>query len=321
MNKNRAFTLIELLVVIAIIAILAAILFPVFAQAKEAAKKTQSLSNFKQTGTATLVYLSDNDDTYPLSMRFNSAAGVWWNGSYNAVPAGSNSAAARNVSPRKDEEAAIFWNSIQPYMKSYGLFKLEGMTTSTVGTPLAGAAPVGATYNGLLHNYADTAVASPTKVPLLWAGYGKQNLSGMTIASPQLDCAGANCAFNPGGAASSIGFFSSFPNNTYAWFGVGTASLRSTWIYGRSNIYTYTDSHAKTLTMNAPRDPAYSQTTILPFSNFGPLPEPEGSPNWMVDCDLGTPTSTTPIWPGFFRPDRPDSYTISQCDFSAGWGN
>jgi prepilin-type N-terminal cleavage/methylation domain-containing protein len=49
---KRAFTLIELLVVIAIIAILAAILFPVFAQAKEAAKRTQCLSNTKQTATA-----------------------------------------------------------------------------------------------------------------------------------------------------------------------------------------------------------------------------------------------------------------------------
>ncbi len=63
--RKRAFTLIELLVVIAIIAILAAILFPVFAQARVAAKKTADLSNSKQLGIATMLYLSDNDDTYP----------------------------------------------------------------------------------------------------------------------------------------------------------------------------------------------------------------------------------------------------------------
>lgn len=61
---KRAFTLIELLVVIAIIAILAAILFPVFAQAKLAAKKTADLSNAKQLGIGLQLYISDNDDTF-----------------------------------------------------------------------------------------------------------------------------------------------------------------------------------------------------------------------------------------------------------------
>lgn len=59
---KRAFTLIELLVVIAIIAILAAILFPVFAQAKDSAKKTKSLANIKQLNTGAIMYSADNDD-------------------------------------------------------------------------------------------------------------------------------------------------------------------------------------------------------------------------------------------------------------------
>jgi prepilin-type N-terminal cleavage/methylation domain-containing protein len=61
--RHRAFTLIELLVVIAIIAILAAILFPVFARAREAARKTQCLSNTKQIGTGILMYAQDYDET------------------------------------------------------------------------------------------------------------------------------------------------------------------------------------------------------------------------------------------------------------------
>lgn len=62
MKNRRAFTLIELLVVIAIIAILAAILFPVFAQAKEAAKKTACLSNTKQISVSMMMYAQDYDD-------------------------------------------------------------------------------------------------------------------------------------------------------------------------------------------------------------------------------------------------------------------
>jgi prepilin-type N-terminal cleavage/methylation domain-containing protein/prepilin-type processing-associated H-X9-DG protein len=64
-SVKRAFTLIELLVVIAIIAILAAILFPVFAQAKESAKKAQCLSQSRQIGLAMIMYATDNDDNMP----------------------------------------------------------------------------------------------------------------------------------------------------------------------------------------------------------------------------------------------------------------
>lgn len=73
--RSKAFTLIELLVVIAIISILAAILFPVFAQAKAAAKNTSGLANEKQILTATLLYSGDNDDTF-------CPADLWRDGDY-----------------------------------------------------------------------------------------------------------------------------------------------------------------------------------------------------------------------------------------------
>lgn len=91
-NKRRAFTLIELLVVIAIIAILAAILFPVFAQARAQARKSVCLSNFKQQGLAILMYIQDYDETMPLEQR---------TGSYKAP------------------DDAFWSNLVQPYIKNY----------------------------------------------------------------------------------------------------------------------------------------------------------------------------------------------------------
>jgi prepilin-type N-terminal cleavage/methylation domain-containing protein len=72
MKTRRAFTLIELLVVIAIVAILAAILFPVFAQAKAAAKRTACLSNSRQVGMALKMYLADYDDAMPIYYAYHS---------------------------------------------------------------------------------------------------------------------------------------------------------------------------------------------------------------------------------------------------------
>ncbi len=64
-NRKRGFTLIELLVVIAIIAILAAILFPVFARAREKARQSSCCSNVKQLGLAAIMYAQDYDNTFP----------------------------------------------------------------------------------------------------------------------------------------------------------------------------------------------------------------------------------------------------------------
>ncbi len=76
----KAFTLIELLVVIAIIAILAAILFPVFAQARAKARQTACLSNEKQIGTALMMYAQDYDETLPISNYY-----PWCGNAVNAI--------------------------------------------------------------------------------------------------------------------------------------------------------------------------------------------------------------------------------------------
>lgn len=82
-GNNRAFTLIELLVVIAIIAILSAILFPVFARAKEAARKTTSTSNLRQISIAWQIYNSDYDETIMRAHILTPTKTYYWWGSWD----------------------------------------------------------------------------------------------------------------------------------------------------------------------------------------------------------------------------------------------
>jgi prepilin-type N-terminal cleavage/methylation domain-containing protein len=97
--RRSGFTLIELLVVIAIIAILAAILFPVFARARESARKTQCLSNMKQLGNAIMMYTNDYDEYFP-----EMASGGCWG--------------------RAGIANALWSRQIYPYVKNKGVFEL-----------------------------------------------------------------------------------------------------------------------------------------------------------------------------------------------------
>jgi len=93
-TRRMAFTLIELLVVIAIIAILAAILFPVFAQAREKARQTACMSNLRQVGLSALQYTQDNDENFPLTERGGDI----------------------------DDDHEYYWGDmLQPYIKSWGM--------------------------------------------------------------------------------------------------------------------------------------------------------------------------------------------------------
>lgn len=104
MNSRKAFTLIELLVVIAIIAILAAILFPVFAQAKQAAKRTASISNNKQISLGALMYMADYDDMFPIMASWTTCSAP----AYMCI--GPN--------------GYLPWTqNVQPYVKNYDLLR------------------------------------------------------------------------------------------------------------------------------------------------------------------------------------------------------
>ncbi len=150
MKTSRAFTLIELLVVIAIIAILAAILFPVFAQAKAAAKGTADLSNIKQIGTAMAIYTNDNDDHYTYGIPDN------WSGA-----------------PQWGSPSLSWTLTLQPYCKSLALFRSPldpNTTTGNWGSWIG----IGVSYglNGFTVPNAAAAVdMDPTKIsPDAWEG-------------------------------------------------------------------------------------------------------------------------------------------------------
>ena len=105
-RPHAGFTLIELLVVIAIIAILAAILFPVFAQAREKARAISCVSNEKQMSTALLMYAQDYDETFPL---WNQAAWI------TDGPDGCNP----NFDGNYQETSADLWDAkLVPYVKN-----------------------------------------------------------------------------------------------------------------------------------------------------------------------------------------------------------
>jgi prepilin-type N-terminal cleavage/methylation domain-containing protein len=139
MRRRRllAFTLIELLVVIAIIAILAAILFPVFAQARDKARQSSCLSNLKQIGTGLYLYLQDYDEAYPpnrIGMTTAGKGGYTWKEAINiyvknidvwkcpsAIKAGKidpSCNGSRTIPTSYGTNGSLF--DINPYLRSNG---------------------------------------------------------------------------------------------------------------------------------------------------------------------------------------------------------
>ena len=108
-SASNGFTLIELLVVIAIIAILAAILFPVFARARENARRTSCISNLKQMGIGVMMYVQDFDERYPLNSQTRASLGEPW--------------VTGLIGADFTSSASIFWPQfIYPYTRNMQMF-------------------------------------------------------------------------------------------------------------------------------------------------------------------------------------------------------
>lgn len=295
---KRAFTLIELLVVIAIIAILAAILFPVFAQAKMQAKKAGDQSNLKQSGTATLIYTNDSDDLFPLGYRFTpdgAGYGTWrWN--YNvSTPLGwMGPSFAQGQAARMAEDASHWSNTVQPYMKNYGIYQAPGQSPVNVygypdsGNPgqLAPPALSNMTYNGLLHAYSTTSVASPSACPLIWGGRGAGNADGASLSNPALYCpsdisTGGPCQYNPGTGAQSGQTVGGYMFTIY----------NSMWEYSKGANFTYTDSSTKFHLLGATLSPGNTDYNVDPYTGYNAQGNPgyfwwDGHYPWLFRPDM-----------------------------------
>ncbi len=243
---KRAFTLIELLVVIAIIAILAAILFPVFAQAKAAAKKTSDLSRVKQLGTGFAVYTADSDDVFPLAYGYT-ANGLAYTTYLIETPADW----PVGLGEAYYSENRVHWaNSTQPYIKNNELYSSTvGQIRSVAGAPYSTAQKQLQTnnfqMNGLLNGWSATAVASPSQLPLLSQNRGTMNIKGYATSNPYLNCPNRNapCTFVPSkptcGGANNGEYSEMLFNTSY-----------SQWVHGRSQVNVFADTSAKSRNMN-----------------------------------------------------------------------
>ncbi len=273
-SRSKGFTLIELLVVIAIIAILAAILFPVFAQAKEAAKKTQSLSNLKQMMTATFIYVTDSDDYMPLGIAPYAPGNTWtWDYFYPVGISRWNWTTSATDVARKGAAEVTCFNSIQPYMKNLDMLQCPGASArrtsvwsltpdnhrGTGGSTLPKGLPfIEYTYNGLLQAQSTSAIASPADLPAYWHGQGKRAVYGHAYTSPGLICntLTAPCIYVPQNASSCStldGGISFYTTRTQR----GGSAL-----FGRGLIMAHMDGHAKFRNIRVP-----GQTTVIPTAS------------------------------------------------------
>ena len=237
-KAHHGFTLIELLVVIAIIAILAAILFPVFAQAKLAAKKSAGLSQMKQIGTAVIMYSSDYDDGIP--------TWDWYYANYPQATQAAQWAAAG--SPQSNKR---MWDAlILPYIKSDnfdkaaavadaewgGIFKSPGIEYSPKGGRSIGINQLIVwDFNKNNDNGVDT---STTTGSYYWLNLGSVEKPAETMFAGDTGTGGRyEPIYFANGYQESWGFLALPANGKPAW--------SRPWRYGKDSAnYSWLDGHA-----------------------------------------------------------------------------
>jgi prepilin-type N-terminal cleavage/methylation domain-containing protein/prepilin-type processing-associated H-X9-DG protein len=169
MRRLRGFTLIELLVVIAIIAILAAILFPVFAQAREKARQASCLSNIKQINLGWQMYMQDYDETWPFRASGN-AVGPGAGCSYRYVCDGPGVLGGYCNWP----------DLIQPYMKNYRIVACPSAPADLSGVAAGYTPNLGIGIN----EYPDWGLTKSPRINTIWGGGAYPGVSEAEVTKP-----------------------------------------------------------------------------------------------------------------------------------------
>ncbi len=214
--QRKGFTLIELLVVIAIIAILAAILFPVFAQARETARKTVCLSNLKQCGLAMLMYAQDYDE-HTVPWHAGNAGDPW-----NPV--------ANPAEPHDAENFDMAYDRlIQPYAKNGEISRCPSdITPGTDKFPPNSGGVAARSYN-IVGNMGGN--WCPSTPPRKLAAVPRPT---QTIYLNERD----NCA-------AAIDAWGADPHPAWNWCAINDAESEMAWRHNKQANYLFVDGHAK----------------------------------------------------------------------------
>ena len=298
MNRTKqAFTLIELLVVIAIIAILAAILFPVFAQAKLAAKKASDLSNLKQIGTSVYLYTNDYDDFIP---NYN------WNEQYqlayrlmpyvknvqiwrNPASGGTVGVAQKKQAPQGTGSGATIFNMTDPADTCKGVG-----AASTVGR----SGYYDDVYPMMDYQFNDSAMFNYVEVghgtSCDWYPHVGSNISTGAGAGQGNPGYGPNITFtSPSNVvmiADSPMTFADYPANLSGFAGFWGANFLG--YFTNNNNVVFADSHAKSfpiakLTPTYTDGKFYGDNPSWASGNINDYCDPKDGASWHGDPDAG----------------------------------
>lgn len=302
---KRGFTLIELLVVIAIIAILAAILFPVFSQAKVAAQKTSTLSNIKQIGTASQIYIADYNDQFPLAtIYFGGTAPqnlLAWPYPAGWIPGWSGG------TPLVLNAESVYWvNAMSAYKRNTEITAAAGVADRTLASDAAVTNPnrapgrLAITYNSLMQQLSSSQIDNPSLVPAFSTGRGRINQVGRGFHQPAMQCLGgtsaSSCRFQPGGSTA-------YSFTQWTW-GFAGDPVQAADVYTNQILVSRADTSTRSFRIS--NNTTNPNTNILePWSVY----DAQGGPVGIRLCNTTATLELSDWHPCFFRPDQDGTRT------------